>query len=167
MSYPIRPEPGATDHIKERLESLFLFNEVRVMELLESIQFGLGYLIVGFFGGAFLDYSFPKYDEQTKTKDLFLQVLFQCIALIVLVFYVRKIVKIMPFLFVLGIDINRNGKVNSYRPYEASEYGGEVMIALMIVGAQFNLIKKIDLLSRRLYRWIYNEEKSVGLSLGL
>lgn len=166
-SLPIHPAPGAMDHIKERVASLLLFNEVRIMELLESIQFGLGYLVVGFFAGVILDYSFPKYDEETKTRDLFFQVLGQCICMIILVFYVRKIVKIMPFMFVLGVDINRNGKVNSYRPYEASEYGGETMIALMIVGAQFNLIKKIDLLSRRLYRWYYNEEKSIGLSLGI
>ena len=148
------------DHIKERVASLFLFNDVRVMEILESIQYGLGYLVLGFFTGVTLDYSFPKFDEETKTKDLFLQLLGQGVALIVLIFYVRKIIKIMPFMFVIG-------KGDGYKAYQSNEYNGEIMIALMIVGAQFNLIKKIDLLSRRLYRWMFNEEKSIGLSLGI
>jgi hypothetical protein len=69
----------------------------------------------------------------------------------------------MPFLFVL--DFTGSGK-SSYKPYEASEYSGEVIIALVFLGAQFNLIKKLDLLSRRFYSWLYNEEKVVGESLG-
>jgi hypothetical protein len=156
----IHPASGSMDHIKERVDSLFLFNELRVMELMESIQYGLGYLVLGFISGVVLDYSFPKFDEETKTRDLFVQLLGQGVALIVLIFYVRKIVKIMPFMFMIG-------RGDGYKPYYSNEYNGEIMIALMIVGAQFNLIKKIDLLSRRLYRWIFNEEKSIGLSLGI
>jgi hypothetical protein len=165
--FPFSPEKGYKEHVQERIASLFRFNEVRAMQLLESIQFGLGYLVVGFFAGTVLDYSFPGFEEDISTGKLFLEVLLQCILLIILVFYVRKIVKIMPFLFVLNYDINRNGKVDAYNPYEASEYGGEIMIAVVILGAQFNLIKKIDLLSRRLYQAIYNEEKKIGHSLGL
>ena len=89
------------------------------------------------------------------------------ILLAIAVFYVRKIVKIMPFMFVLQTDINGDGRVDKYHPYLASEYSGEVMIALVLIGAQFNLIKKLDLLSRRLYKWLYNEEKTVQHSLGL
>lgn len=137
------------------------------MELLETIQFGLGYLIVGFLAGTTLDYAFPHFKEDISTKELFFEVLLQGILLAIAVFYVRKIVKIMPFLFVLGTDINGDGRVDKYHPYLATEYSGEVMIALVMIGAQFNLIKKIDLLSRRLYRWLYNEEKTVQHSLGL
>jgi hypothetical protein len=166
-TFPITPEKAYKDHIQERIRSLFLFNEVRVMELLETVQFGLGYLFVGFLAGTLLDYSFPSFKENIETKQLFLEVLLQGILLAIAVFYVRKIVKIMPFMFVLQTDINGDGKVDKYHPYQATEYSGEVMIALVVIGAQFNLIKKIDLLSRRLYRWIYNEEKIVEHSLGL
>jgi hypothetical protein len=41
------------------------------------------------------------------------------------------------------------------------------MIAIVLLGAQFNLIKKLDLLSRRVYAGIYVEEKAVGQSLGI
>lgn len=165
--FPISPEKGYKKHIEERIRSLFLFNEVRVMELLETIQFGIGYLVVGFCAGTLLDYSFPHYKEDIETRELFLEVLLQGVLLAVAVFYVRKIVKIMPFLFVLQTDINGDGKIDAYHPYQASEYSGEVMIAVVLLGAQFNLIKKLDLLSRRLYKWLYNEEKTVQHSLGL
>lgn len=165
--FPISPERDYKQHIQERIRSLFLFDEIRVMELLETIQFGVGYLVVGFLAGTVLDYSFPHYKEDTSTKDLFFEVLLQGILLAIAVFYVRKIVKIMPFLFVLHTDINGDGRVGKYHPYLATEYSGEVMIALVMLGAQFNLIKKLDLLSRRLYRWLYNEEKTVQHSLGL
>jgi hypothetical protein len=160
-------EKNYKEHMYERIQSLFLFNEVRLMEILESLQFGIGYLVVGFLAGTVLDYSFPKFEENQTSWELFRDVALQCMLLIVAVFYVRKIVKIMPFMFVLNVDINRNGRINSYRAYEASEYSGEVMIAVAILGAQFNLIKKLDLLSRRLYKFLYSEEKAIGHSLGI
>ena len=167
MRFPISPEKEYKQHIQERIRSLFLLNEVRVMELWETIQFGLGYLFVGFTAATVLDYSFPSFKEDISTKELFLEVLLQVIMLAIAVFYVRKIVKIMPFLFVLQTDINGDGKIDKYHPYLATEYSGEVMIALVLLGAQFNLIKKIDLLSRRLYKWLFSEEKTIQHSLGL
>lgn len=162
--FSIRPADHAMEHVRTRTEKLLLNNEIRVMELLESIQYGVLYLLVGFATGVILDYSFPNYNEQTKTSVLFMEVALQCLLLIVLTFYIRKLVKIVPFLFV--IDFTGSGK-SSYKPYEASEYSGEVIIALVFLGAQFNLIKKLDLLSRRFYSWLYNEEKTVGESLGI
>lgn len=152
------------DHVRERTEKLLLRNDVRVMELLESIQFGIAYLVVGFAVGVGLDYSFPAYNETVKTSTLFLEISLQCLLLIVSTFYLRKLVKIMPFLFT--IDMAGTGK-SSYKPYQVEEYGGEVMIALVFLGSQFTLIKKLDLLSRRFYKWIYDEEKAVGESLGI
>jgi hypothetical protein len=162
--FTIQPESHAMEHVRERTEKLLLRNEIRVMELLESIQFGVAYLVVGFAVGVGLDYSFPAYNEDVRTRTLFLEVCLQCLLLIVFTFYLRKLVKIMPFLFV--IDFTGTGK-STYKPYQAEEYGGEVMIALVFLGAQFNLIKKLDLLSRRFYKWIYDEEKTVGESLGI
>ena len=83
--------------------------------------------------------------------------------MIVGTFYLRKLVKIMPFLFTVSFA---GGRVK-YIPYQSEEYGGEVMIALVFLGAQFNFIKKLDLLSRRFYKWLYDEEKVVGSSLGI
>lgn len=162
--FTIQPESHAMEHVRERTEKLLLRNEVRVMELLESIQFGVAYLVVGFSVGVALDYSFPAYNENVRTSTLFLEICLQCLLLIISTFYLRKLVKIMPFLFM--IDFTGSGK-NSYTPYQVEEYGGEVMIALVFLGSQFNLIKKLDLLSRRFYKWLYDEEKIVGESIGI
>ena len=162
--FSISPEVHAMEHIRERSEKLLLRNEIRIMELLESIQYGVLYLVAGFAVGVTLDYSFPAYNEQVKTSTLFLEVALQGLLLVILTYYLRKVVKIVPFLFV--VDFAGKGKT-SYRPYEVEEYGGEIMIALVFLGAQFNLIKKLDLLSRRFYSWLYNEEKTVGESMGI
>lgn len=162
--FSIRPEPHAMEHVRERTEKLFLNNEIRVMELLESIQYGVLYLVAGFGLGVALDYSFPAYNEQTRTSVLFTEVAIQSLLLVIFTYYLRKIIKIIPFMFML--DFSGKGR-STYKPYESEEYGGEVMIAIVLLGAQFNLIKKLDLLSRRFYSWLYDEEKTVGESLGI
>jgi hypothetical protein len=162
--FTIKPEDHAMEHIRERSEKLFLNNEVRFMELLESMQYGILYLVAGFGLGVTLDYSFPSYNEQVKTGTLFFEVTLQCLLLILLTYYLRKVIKVVPFLFM--IDFTGSGK-SKYKPYQSEEYGGEVMIAIVLLGAQFNLIKKLDLLSRRFYKWLYDEEKAIGESLGI
>lgn len=160
--FTIQPEPHSMEHIRERTEKLLLNNSIRVNELLESIQYGILYLVAGFGGGVVLDYSFPAYNERIPTGKLFLEVAIQCLLLTILTFYLRKVIKIVPFLLMASF-----GSKSGYVPYTSEEYGGEVMIALVLLGAQFNLIKKLDLLSRRFYKWIYDEEKTVGESLGI
>lgn len=162
--FSIKPEPHAMEHIRERSQKLLLTDEIRLMELLESLQYGILYLVFGFALGVGLDYSFPDFNEQTKTSVLFTEVAIQCLLLIVLTYYLRKLIKIIPFLFM--VDFTGSGRT-SFKPYQSEEYGGEVMIAIVLLGAQFNLIKKLDLLSRRFYKWLYDEEKTVGESLGI
>lgn len=164
---PISIEKDAVDHVKERLHSLFLLNEVRVMELFESLQYGLGYLVLSFLAGISLDYAFPRYDELKNKWTVLGEIIAQCLSLIILVYYVRKIVKIMPFLFVIQWNLYGDGKVPSYKAYETTEYGGELMIAIVLIGTQLNLIKKIDLVSRYLYHYLYGHHKSTGVSLGI
>lgn len=156
---------NAWKHTMERIQSLFDMDAIRIMQLLESFQYGIGYIVVSFLAGCGVDLLFPNYDEDQDTRSLFFEIFLQSLVLILVVFYVRKIVKIMPFMFVITED----GKpvAPQFRPYEAPEYNGEVMIAVILIGSQFNLIKKIDLMSRRLYQWMFDEEKKIGVSLGI
>jgi len=168
MPYPyIHPEKDAWKHVKERLASLLSFDEIRIMEILESLQFGIAYFFVGFVSGTLLDWAFPKFNEDETVWEVLRQVVIQSVLLILLIFYIRKFVKIMPFMFVLNFDANGDNKTDPYRPYKASEYGGEIMIAVAVIGAQFNLIKKLDFLSRKLYKLVFNEERLIGVSLGI
>lgn len=166
-TFPIHPEKNAMEHINTHIKHLFDHDEARIMELLESIQFGLGYLSIGFIAGVFIDALFPRYDETKEIHLVFFETVLHALTLIIVVFYVRKIVKIMPFLFVIDLDTNGDGKVSKYHPYQATEYSGELMIALILVGSQLNLIKKVDLLARKIYKVIHKEEKKIGISIGL
>lgn len=165
MTYGIQPEAHAWKHFVERVQSLFDFDAIRIMQLLESLQYGIGYIVVSFLAGCGVDLLFPTYNEDAETSKLFIEIVLQSLVLIFVVFYVRKIVKVVPFLFVLTED----GKplAPEFKPYQASEYNGEVMIAIILIGSQFNLIKKIDLMSRRIFKWMFDEEKSIGISLGI
>ncbi len=144
---------GADQHVQHHIKSLFAADKVRVMEILESVQYGTAYLLVGFLAGTLLDFSFPSFNEDTPVGIVLLEVILQSVLLIIVVFYVRLLVKTMPSLFDFHF-----GKGSRYVPYSASEYGGELMISLAVIGTQFHLINKFDFLSRKLYTFLYNRE---------
>lgn len=156
---PFEPEKHASEYFKERVGKLVRINEVRIMELLESFQYGIGYIVICFFLGVGMDFMFPKYDEKKDVLLIFGEVVLQCLALILFVFYGRKLVKIMPFLFYFNRAIFGGSSVPKYRAYESTEYEGEVVIGFVLVATQTNLLKKIDLLSRKLYNLMYNDER--------
>lgn len=147
---PFKLQKKYNKYIENRIDKLMRHDEVRIMELLESIQYGLGYFIIGFFLGVATDMLFPVYDSKKDSFTLFSEVFLQCITLIVVVFYCRKIVKLMPFAFAFN---------SKYRVHESDEYHGEIMIAVVLIGVQINLIKKLDLLSKNLYKWMWKRER--------
>jgi hypothetical protein len=159
IGFSIQPEKNALRHIEERLSSFFSLDDIRIMQLFETFQYSILYIFASFIVGTTLDFSFPEYDETKETWKIFVEVIGQCLLLVLGVFYSRKLVKIVPFLFIL----NNN---NKYRPYEIPEYGGEIMISMVLIGTQLNLLKKIDFLSRDLYEFVTGETKKVGVSLG-
>ena len=148
---PFRVESGAFKTFVKRLKSLIVFDEIRVMQLLENIQYGVIYFILSFVTGTGLDTLFPKFDEKAPISDVILEVLGQAITMIIVIFYIKKIAKLVPFLFVLNWDLNGDGRIPKFRPYESYEYGGNIMIGLVLIGSQFNFLKKIDMISRVIY----------------
>lgn len=148
-------EPHAKKHIEERIFSLFECDTIRVSQILEAFQYGVVYLIIGFLAGSFLDTLFPLPDEMKETNQLLLEVIGQCLLFILFVFYIRKVVKIMPFIFYIP--------GSKYVPHEISEYDGEIMIGLVLIATQFGLLKKIDILSKRFYESIVGVEKRIDL----
>ena len=149
---PFKLQKGYKSYIENRFDRLTRLDEVRIMKLLESIQYGLGYLFVGFFLGVGTDMLFPVYTPEKDIWTVFSEVILQCIMLIIVVFYCRKIVKVMPFVFAFN---------SKYRVHESDEYNGEIIIAVVLIGAQINLIKKIDFLSKNIYKWMWKEERAL------
>ena len=149
---PFKLQKKYNKYIENRIDKLIRHDEVRLMELLESIQYGLGYFFVGFILGVLTDMLFPIYDPNKDELTVFTEITLQCILLIVVVFYCRKIVKLMPFAFAFS---------SKYRAHQTEEYHGEIMIAVVLIGVQINLIKKLDFLSKKLYKWLWKEEREL------
>lgn len=120
--------------------------------ILESIQYGFLYLFAAFIGGVSLDYTFPHYDEDKPTREVLYEVILQCLALVIIVYFIRSVVKTIPFMF----SVRKN---DGFIPYKTSEYNGEMMMGFVFLGCQLNLVQKIDLLARKLYSYIFNEER--------
>lgn len=163
---PFGPNSEAKEYFQDRLTKLLRINDIRVMELLESFQYGIGYILICFFLGVGLDFLFPKFEEDISIGQLFLEVVLQCLALIVFVFYGRKLVKVMPFLFFFNQSLFGAKGVPKYHAYESTEYEGEVIIGFVLVATQTNLLKKVDKLSRTLYELMFGEVRSIEKRVG-
>jgi hypothetical protein len=122
--------------------------------MLESVQYGLLYLIAAFIGGVGLDFWFPPYDAKKPVGQVFSEVVQQCIALVLVVYFVRYCVKSVPILFPVFPG-------SSYVPYTTPEFNGEMMMGLVFLGSQLNLVQKLDLIAQKLYSWFFNEERKV------
>ena len=125
---------------------------MRVYHILESVQYGILYMIAAFIGGVGLDFAFAPYTEDISTKELFKEIFYQCVLLIVVVYCTRGLVKQVPLLFPTS---------RGFIPYTTPEFNGEMMMGLIFLGSQLNLIQKIDLLAKRIYGLLYNEERVV------
>lgn len=121
--------------------------------VLESIQYGLLYLVAAFIAGVGLDFAFPVYDKKKPTNEVFKEVMFQCLALVVAVILVRYCVRSVPILF----PVHGSG----YVPYHTPEFNGEMMMSFVFIASQLNLINKVNLLASRLYRVFFKDERRI------
>ena len=120
--------------------------------ILEALQYGALYCSAAFAGGVGLDFTFPRFKKETPTRELLREVVFQSLALIVVVFFIRLAIQRVPILFPVP---------RGYKPYETAEFNGEMMMGLVFLSSQVNLLAKIDELSKRLYKAFFNEEKKI------
>jgi hypothetical protein len=140
-------EPRGKAYFFRRLGKLFNMNNIRLNELLETLQYGLLYGFVTFLSGTSIDKIFPEIDKEKSNGSLFLEILLQSMFLTIVVFYIRKFVKIVPFLFYIP---SQSGQPR-YKPYLSSEFDGEIIIAIILISSQVNLIAKIVELSERFF----------------
>ena len=131
----------------------------RLYHLFESIQYAVLYMLSAFAGGVGLDFLFPVYDKNKQTWTLFREVTGQCLLLVLLVYFIRIQIKSVPLLFPI------DGAPSNYVPYRTAEFNGEMMMGFVFLSSQLNLLNKIDLLSKRLYKWMFNEERVVEVDV--
>ncbi len=124
-----------------------------VYELMESFQYGMLYIFFAFAAGVGLDYLFPVYDEKKPISDVSREVIAQALLLIATVYFVRYIVKSVPIVFPYPRG--------SYIPYKTAEFNGEMMMGFVFLSSQLNMLNKIDLLSKQIYKLFFNEERKL------
>jgi hypothetical protein len=156
----IGPEPHASEHFYERLNKLMTFDTIRVNDLLESMQYGILYAIAAFMVGGTLNLLFAPFNEKVSTGQLAFQVFYELVLIVIGVYYLRKLVKVMPFLFNVSVP---GGP--TFRPYLTTEYGGEIVISLVFIGVQFRFIRKLDLLANRLYNILFGIKLKRGIAM--
>ena len=155
----IGPEHGYKSHLDERIEKLVRFDTVRINELLELVQYTTLYGISSFFSGLGINALFPEYDKNRPTGRLILEVFGELCAVVIAIYYIRKLIKLVPFLLLFGANKN-------YVPYQTTEYDGEFTISLVFVAMQFRLIKKIGLLGERMNTFIFGKGSTAKNHLG-
>lgn len=121
--------------------------------VLESIQYGLLYLVVAFIAGVGLDFAFPVYTKKKPTNEVFKEVMLQCLALVIAVILVRYCVRSVPILFPV--------RGSGYTPYHTPEFNGEMMMSFIFIASQLNLINKVNLLASRLYKVFFKDERYI------
>ena len=84
-------------YIAERFNKLVAFDKIRLLKIVEMSQYAFFYVIIAFILGYFTDKIFPKRDEETKTVTLIVETIIQSMVAVITVFYIRKIVKLIPF----------------------------------------------------------------------
>jgi len=123
-----------------------------IYNLLESVQYGFFYMVFAFLAGTGLDFLFPVFSNTIQTSVLVWEVTGQCMALIILTYFIRELIQSIPFLFPVPHG-------SGFKPYVSAEFEGEMMMGFVFLGVQLNLIHKIDLLAQKLYNWFFNEER--------
>lgn len=144
--FSIGPEPGAERYFESRIEKLARFDSIRANELAELGQYAVIYTILSIIVSGALNLIFRPYNEGITTWRLAYEIIMEVVIIVVVVFYMRKLIKTVPFLF----EMSWPG-TPKYIPYLSTEFNGEIAIGIIFIGMQFRLIKKLDLLSRRLY----------------
>lgn len=135
-------EPGAAKHFKNGIAELMRFDRVRGNQLLEVVQYGAIYCITAFVASSALNLIFTPYSETVSTGHLALEVIWELLLNVIVIYYLRLLIRSVPLVLHFG--------GTPFEPYTTTEFNGEIAIGIIFIGVQFRLIKKLDLLSRRL-----------------
>lgn len=126
-------------YVRERYKRLTNFDKIRRLKLIEIIQYTILYTIVTLPLSAILEEIFPEPDETKNKWIILLEVLLQTMMIAILVFYIQKFVKLIPFIYMGDKE---------YKEHKIFEYQGDITISIIFVGTQKNLFEKIHILRR-------------------
>ena len=137
-------------NFKKQLNSLLKYDSIRILKLLEMIQYSIiGFILTLLIGNIINDIFFYEYDVQTLTTiQLINYILIELIIIVILVYYIRKMVLIIPFFFIF---LN-----NKYIPSKKNEASIGYIVGTGIILTQTitKLNEKITELDKRFKNYL-------------
>ena len=128
--------------IKNKLDDLVKFDDFRLGELFEILQYSILYIMICLITGIYLDHIFPDPDENKGTLRIMLELSIHSIVVAIAVFYIRKICHLFPLFF----------NFKGFREIHTKEYDGEIIVAIVFFTTQKKIFQKINLLHKRLLK---------------
>ena len=130
--------------MKNKFSDLLTFDDYRLTQLFEIIQFSVLYIIICLIAGIYLDYLFPDPDESKSSLHILLELSFHSVIVALSVFYIRKICHLFPLMF----------KTKNFREIHTREYDGEIIVAIVFFTTQKKIFQKINILHKRFLKEI-------------
>lgn len=127
-----------SEYNAERFNRLIKMDSIRRYRLLEIVQYTTLYTMITLAIAPRLDELFPELDMKKNYSTILFESILQIVVLSVCIFYIKKIVKLIP---PLGLLMNPSFIVGTTR-----EYHGEMVMSLVLVYAQKKLTSKINYL---------------------
>ena len=94
------------DHVKKQFNKLISVDKIRMHKLLFIMQYTLLYVFVGIMLGSILEHIFPDYEPDKENSDILKELVLQTLLIGVILFYARKLVKLVPYLFNFDNSLN-------------------------------------------------------------
>ena len=130
------------DHVKKQFNKLISVDKIRMHKLLFVMQYTVLYAAVGLGLGSVLDHLFPDYDPEKEHMDIVKELVLQTVVIGVTLFYARKLVKVVPYLF------NFDNSFSNSHAQNMPEYQGTLVLGMIFVATQTSYLKKIQHLSK-------------------
>ena len=134
-------------HVRDRVLDLFGFASkhdalVRVESILEMSQTLILYFLLSIGLGIVLNNLFPKFDPEESTSKLWGMAILQIIANGIVIFFMEKIVNLVPFMF------------HFYKPYRPRQtvqtrIGESIALSMILFATQDDLIARINEIQSR------------------
>ena len=126
-------------YFDNRWKKLTTFNKIRLYKLLEISQYIILYLLISIPVSVLIEEIFPDVDESKPIWKIMIEIIAQMVIMGILIFYLMKIVKLVPFIFMSD---------KSYIEHKIFEYEGTITISLVMLGTQKNLVSKIHIIRK-------------------
>jgi hypothetical protein len=132
-------------HFQAGIKDLTRLDQVRFVNIVGSIQYGILYSLVFFAVGIALHLVFPPFVKGEPLTNLFFWILLQSLVIIVGTFYVRKLIEAIPgaiSFFPRQFHL-QDLEAKGFIPYGVDEYKGDMAASLILIGTQYRLLEKI------------------------